>query len=345
VTSNAPGVLVSSSAPDDWHVLLASDPSASPSHRPELWEALAATIPSFEWRVLTLREDGLVGGAPVVISRRGPFRWLHALPWLLPAAPLARPGAHARVDDALCGAFADLAHELRAVGGDWSFYRPGGPAPAAEVLARVPGETRFITAAILPLSDGLEVLRTGMQRKQRQALDQARERAWTFAEDGGALDEAHALHLAQSRGWPGHVPVPLELSRRLLRSGTPDAPVARLFTLRSSRELVATTLALDGPHETFVWWSGMRPEGRRTHAFLVLLWLVAEWAAARGRRRLNLGASGGLSPVSAFKSAFGATEVRYPVRWLSARHATFAGRSLAALQAWRRRGRAMGEAM
>jgi hypothetical protein len=89
----------------------------------------------------------------------------------------------------------------------------------------------------------------------------------------------------------------------------------------------------------------MRPEGRRTHAFALLLWRVAEWAAARGRQRVNLGASGGLVPVSAFKSALGASTIAYPVRWLGARHASAAGRMIARLQAWRRKGRAMGEAV
>jgi len=334
---------VASSVPEGWGALLAADPSASPSHRPELWEAVTATVPSFEWRLLTHRDRGLAGGAPLVISRRGPFRWLHALPWLLPAAPLARPGAHAAVDDALCTAFAELAGELRAVGGEWSFYRPEGPAPERVALERIGGETRWISAAVLPLGAGMDAVRAGLQRKQRQALDQARERPYVFAEDPGALGEAHALHLAQSRHWPGHSPLPLELSARLLRAGSADTPVARLFTLRSPRQLVAATLALDGPHETFVWWSGMRPEGRRTHAFLLLLWSVAGWAAARGRRRLNLGASGGLSLVSSFKSALGATDVPYPVRWLDARYASTAGRVLAHVQGWRRRGRARGE--
>src|SRR5206468_9323461 len=116
------------------------DPSASPSHRAGVWAALVAALPGFEWRLLTHNEDGvLVGGAPVIIARRGPFRWLHALPWLLPAAPLARPGAHARVDAALCDAFASLAREQRVVGGEWSFYRADGPPPEAATLARVPG--------------------------------------------------------------------------------------------------------------------------------------------------------------------------------------------------------------
>ncbi len=338
-----PGVTVLDSVPEGWDALLAADPSASPTHRPEFWEALVAASPAFEWRVLALRDQGvLVGGAPLVISRRGPFRWLHALPWLLPAPPLARPGDHARVDLALGVAFAELAAEQHAVGGEWSFYRPEGPTPTDMALALVPGETRTFEAAVLPLAHGLDAVRGGMSRKQRQALEHARERPLDFAEEAGALDEAYALHVAQARHWPGHRPLPLELSRRLLRAGPRDAPVARLFTLRSASGLVSATLALDGPHETFVWWSGTHPGGRRARAFLRLLWSVAEWADTRGRRRLNLGASSGLPHVAAFKSALGAGDVRYPVRWLDARHASLPGRVLARVQQSLRRGRSRG---
>jgi hypothetical protein len=329
-----------------WDALVADDPSASPSHRARVGEALAAVIPEFEWRLLTHHEGGvLMGGAPVIVARRGPFRWLHALPWLLPAAPLARAGAHARVDVALCDAFAALARAEHVVGGEWAFYRPDGPPPADSALARVPGETRRFEAAILRLAGGTAPLRAAMSRKQRQALDHARERGLEFAEEPGALEEAYALHLAQSRHWPGHRPLPLELSRRLL--ATSDArhgPVARLFTLRSAHGLVSATLALDGPHETFAWWSGTHPDGRRSQAFALLLWSLAEWAAERGRLRLNLGASTGLSPVASFKNALGAETFAYPVRRLDARHAAWPGRAVAALQSRLRRGRAMGEA-
>jgi GNAT superfamily N-acetyltransferase len=119
--------------------------------------------------------------------------------------------------------------------------------------------------------------------------------------------------------------------------------VARLFTLRSPEGVVSATLALDGPHETFVWWSGTHPSARRRGAFVRLLWGVAEWAAARGRLRLNLGASTGLPHVAAFKSSLGAEGERYAVRWLGAEHASTAGRLLARAQAWRRRGRPRGE--
>ncbi len=331
--------------PPEWDALVANDPASSPSHQPLVWDALVAIFPGYEWRLLVHFEDGaLAGGAPVMLSRRGPFRWLHALPWLLPAAPIARPGAHARCDAVLARTFANLARELRVVGGEWSFYRPGAPAPEPATLDTVPGETRRFEAALLPLAGGLEARRAAMGRKQRQSLDQARARGLAFAEDSAALDEAYTLHCQQSRDWPGHRPLPLELSRRLLAARAHGLPVARLFTLRSSRGLVAATLALDGAHETFPWWSGTHPDGRRLQAFTLLMWQVAEWAAARGRQRVNLGASTGLDAVSSFKRSLGAEIESYPVRWLDARHAGPAGRALAGLQAWRRRGRPRGEA-
>lgn len=324
--------------PPSWPALVEADPSASPSHRAAVWEALAATLPGFEWRLLAHEEHGqLVGGAPVVISRRGPLCWLHALPWLLPAAPLARPGAHARVDAALADAFATLAREQRVLGGEWSWYRPDGPEPDAAALARVPGSTRHVEAALLRLSGGPERLRAAMHRKQRQALEHARAQGLVFAEEPAALDEAYALHLSQSRHWPGHRALPLELSRRLLQVPPAGGPMARLFTLRSTHGLVSATLALDGPHETFAWWSGTHPRGRRQQAFALLLWSAAEWAAAHGRRRFNLGASTGLGAVAAFKQSLGGENFTYPVRVLDARHASWPGRTFMALQRLRRR--------
>jgi len=324
--------------PEAWTALLAADPSASPSHRPQVWAAMAAVIPGFEWRLLALDVGGrMLSGVPLVRSHRGPFQWLHALPWLLPAPPLASPGGHAAADAALARAFVDLARAQRAVGGEWSFYRPEGPAPAEAALACVPGETRWAEAALLRLGDGLDALHARMSRKQRQALAHAGTRGYVFADEPGALAEAYALHLSQSHAWPGHEPLPLELSRQLLAAGG-DPPVARLFTLRAHGELLSATLALDSRHETFVWWSGTHPEGRRGHAFAALLWSVASWAAARGRMRFNLGQSTGLPHVAAFKEALGAEAFRYPIRLLDASAAPWPGRAMAAMQrAWRRR--------
>ena len=331
--------------PAGWSELLAADPNATPAHRPALWAALAGVLPGMEARFVAVEERGVLeGGMPVVVESRAAFRWLHALPFLLPGAPLARTGGYARVDRAAAAALAELQRGLRAVGGEWAVYRPAGPAPAADALERVTGETRVLEAALVDLAAGLEPARTRVDRKTRQEIRQARARL-AFAEEPGALEEAYSLHVAQARAWRGHRPLPLELSRRLLGpAGDGLGPVARLFTARHRGALSCAVLVLDHPREAMPWWSGAHPDARRQHAFPFLLWSVAEWAHAAGRARLNLGASAGSGPVVAFKGSLGATALRYPVRWLDAANAGAAGRLLAALQARARRGRARGEA-
>ena len=330
-------------APADWERLVHADPGASPGMRPALWEALVAASAGAELRLAVVEERGvLVGGVPVLLARRGPFRWLHALPMLLPAAPLAAPGRHAEVDAAVAAALAELARGERALGGEWVLCRLGGPPVAAAAFAALPGETRWLEAAVVDLGGGVEAARARVASKHRTAFHAA-EHGLAFAEEPAALEAAHALHARQARAWPAHRPPPLELSRRLLVDA-PAGPAARLFTLRDARGVLSAALVLDAPREMLVWWTGTHAEGRRALAFPRLLWGVVEWAAAHGRARVNLGASTGLAPVAAFKQRLGAEPARYPVRWLAARHAPPAGRAVAWLQARVRAGRPRGDA-
>jgi len=324
--------------------LLAADPGATPAHRPALWAALAAVLPGLEVRFLAVAAGGaLVGGMPVLLERRAGFHWLHALPFMLPGAPLARPGAHAAVDAAAAVSFRALQRDLGVVGGEWSLYRPGGPLPAADVLEAVAGETRWFEAAAVDLGTGPDAAWSRVDRKTRQDVRRARARL-ACAEEPGALDEAYALHVAQSRAWRAHRPLPLELSRRLLGDGGDGlGPVARLFTVRQGGALLCATLALDHPREVMPWWSGADPGARRLHAFPLLLWSVVEWAHRAGRARVNLGASAGSGPVASFKDSLGGRPERYPVRWLDASAASAPGRALAALQGRVRAGRPRGE--
>jgi CelD/BcsL family acetyltransferase involved in cellulose biosynthesis len=329
-------------APEGWDTLVAGDPSSSPSHRPAVWEAFAATLPGHAVHVLALEEGGaLVGGLPVIELRRGPFRWLHALPSLLPAPPLAARGRHAELDALAADEVHRLARGMQVVGGAWSWYRSAGAETYPRAHADALGGTRFIEASVVELGDGLDAALARVGRKERAALRRPRA-ALVFADDPGALENAYALHVAQSRRWGGHRPLPLELSRRLLAAGGEPA-VARMFSLADARGVVSAALALDGPHETFVWWSGTHSDGRALGAFTLLLWRIVEWAAARGRVRVNLGASAGLPGVSSFKRSLGVSPVRYPVLWLDDRFAHAAGRVVARLQSRSWRGRALGE--
>jgi len=293
---------------------------------------------------IAIARDGvLIGGAPVTFERRAGLEWLHASPWLLPGTPLARPGHHAEVDIAVGTALAAEARVRGVAGGEWVVYRPEGPAPDPMALESVGGETRLMHAGVVELGSGIEGAWKRLERHARQDLAAARRRGLVTAEEPGALEAAHALYVAQARGWGAHRPLPIELARRLLAPGEDGAREARLFTARDGRGLLSAVLVLAGEHEWFAWWSGSHPDARRRHAFPLLLWSAAEAAAAAGARRFNVGASAGRAGVESFKRTLGATLVPVHVRWIDARHAPLAGRVVAALQARWRRGRSRGE--
>jgi hypothetical protein len=339
--------------PGAWEALVAGDACATAAHRWALTCILASTHPGYEPAFVAVMEgDRLAGGAPLVIERRAGFHWIHVLPFLLPGAPLAVDGARREVDAAVARGIGELARERRAVGGEWSLYRTCAAPPDAETLAPAGGETRMVETAVVDLSAGLSAAWAAMERKTRQAIRGAREAGLLFAEEPDALAEAYLFYLRQSRAWAGHRPRPIELSRRLLAAPAAGAargadaavggPLARLFTVRDGRGLLSAVVALDHPREVMLWWSGTHPDARGRDAFTLLLGSVVEWAAHQGRARVNLGASGGLPAVAAFKRALGATAVRHPIQWLDARHATIGGRLLAGAQAMVRRGRARG---
>jgi hypothetical protein len=329
--------------PAGWEALLRADPGAGPSHRPALARAFAAALPGMEaaWIAVTDGE-GLAGGAAVMIERRAGFHWLHAMPFLLGGAPLARAGAHAAVDRAVAEALESRARMLGAVGGEWVLYRPDGPEPDAATVGALSGETRRMESAIVDLEAGIETAWWRVDRDRRQAIARARSAGLTFAESPESVEEAYSLHVAQVRKWAGHRPAPLDLWRRLLAPAG-DGPAARLFTVRDGRGMLAAVLALVSPREVLAWRSGMHPHGRAAHAFPLLLWALAEWTAAAGCARLNLGASAGREELRSFKHDLGARAFRYPARWMGAAHAGAAGRALAALQRRVRRGRPRGE--
>lgn len=330
--------------PCEWEALVAADPAATPAHRAAVSAAIAAVLPGHRAGFVVVEDAaGLAAGVPVVVIRRGPFSWIHALPWVLPAAPLLRPDVAAdperaaACERAVGEGLARLQRDARAVGGTWSCYRAAGRAMADAALAAPAGETRRYDTAVVDLDAGLDAAWRRVDRKTRAELRHAGA-TLTLAQQPAALPEAYTLHVMQGRAWPHHRPRPLALSQRLLADG-----VGRLFTAGDARGLLAAAFVLDHPREALVWWSGARPAARRAHAFGFLLWRIVAWAADTGHARVNLGASGGLDAVAAFKRSLGARAVPTPVRWLDASAAGAAGRLVAAAQRWRRRGRNLGE--
>lgn len=336
--------------PPGWDALLATDPNATPAHRPALWMALAQSLDGMSVRFIAVERAGaLLGGGAVLIQRRVGFHWLHALPFMLPGAPLARPGEHRTVDEAVGVMLGWLQKELGAVGGAWSLYRPAGPEPPAAGLEAVSGETRMFETSVVELQQGIEETWGRIDPTTRSELRRARERRLRFIEDPERIEEAYSLHVAQARRWPGYRPLPLELARRLLAPGTaessaPTPPPARLFCVTDGREMLSAALSLDHPRETLLWWAAARERARALHATPFLYWSVLDWAKAAGRARLNLGGSLGIARLQSFKRGLGAVAVRYPVRWMDASRGRWPARTLAGLQAWVRRRRFRGEA-
>jgi hypothetical protein len=332
--------------PAEWDDLLASDPNATPAHRPAVWRALCETREGMTPRFVAVEDErGLLGGAPLVIERRAGLHWIHALPFVLPGAPLARREALPAVDAAVGEAIAALQSELPAVGGEWSLYRPEGPEIEPASLERPSGETRTLETSTIELLDGLEAAWRRVERETRYELRRARRLGLRFAEEPQELEAAYALHLGQARRWSGYRPHPMELSRRLLAPlPAPALPAGRLFTVRDARRLLGATLFLDHGREMFAWWSGEAASGRARSAMPFLYWSVADWASAAGRARLNLGGSVGLADLAAFKRSLGARVHSYPVRWLDARRGPRLGRWLAAVQERVRRRRFRGAA-
>jgi hypothetical protein len=336
-----------SRVPAGWDALMAGDASATAAHRSDLGAALAATLPGTTAGALVVEDGGkLVGGAPLVIERRGGLEWMHAMPWLLPGAPVARPGRLPEVDAAVAEGLARLQGERGAVGGEWVLYRPAGAAPADEAVGRPSGETRWIGSALVDLGEGLEAAWRRVDRKTRPLVARAGAHGLRFREEPDALAAVYALHVRQARGWRGRRALPLELSRRLIATAPApgyDGPPARLFTVRDARGLLCGALVLDHPRDTLVWWSGAHPEARVRGAFAFLMWSVVAWAAERGRDRVNLGASAGLDAIASFKDALGARVHRHAVRWLDAARAGPGARLAARLQARLRRARMRGD--
>lgn len=346
------------SPPADWDAWLRNDPSGAPGHRPEVARAMAAALPGMTaaWVAVGPEHDA-AGGACVLIERRAGFHWLHAMPFLLGGAPLARPGEHARVDLAVAAALEARARSLGAVGGEWVLYRPGGPSPADEALERVGGETRWMESAIVDLGSGIEAAWRRVEGETRRSIEKARKHGLVFAEAPDEVEEGYRLYAAQARAFAGYRPRPLAFWRRLLEpsasrpeaASQPEAappakagPAARLFVVRDERGVLATALTLVGGREAMVWLTGMDPSGRAVHAFPLLLWSLVEWGAGAGCVRVNLGASAGRDAVATFKRGLGAADYRHPVRWMGAGHAGALGRGLAALQRRLRRGRPRG---
>ena len=90
------------SQPEGWEALLAADPGSTAAQRAGVAAAFAAVLPGHTTEYLLAADaTGLAGGMVLCVRHVAGAEWLHAMPMMLPGAPLARPGYREAVDQAI----------------------------------------------------------------------------------------------------------------------------------------------------------------------------------------------------------------------------------------------------
>lgn len=281
----------------EWGELLASDPLALPSQRPTVLRHWAeATGGQARW--LEARDGGgrLVGGLPCGVHRRGPFRREASLPGGLYGGPVVAGGDRG-VFDALVGTFAGpgswwlRSRELVWGHGEW----PG---------ARPDGLERLSTSGIEVPADDFDEFWHGRFPKNRRNECNRSERRGLVVEvedDPLALEQLHAIYLAQSREW-GSPAEPLAWLEAL-RAALPEL---RFFCARHEGRVVGGHLCLVQGDELFAW-LGTSERSREVFPASLLIKAEVQWCMQQGLRRLNLGSSMGLGGVQDYKRLLGAS--------------------------------------
>ena len=296
-------------------------PGRDPAHRAEVHEALVAVATSAERRYVVAERDGVaIGGAPAVIERRAGAHWLHALPHLLPAAPISSPGERAD------------RRPPRVRGGSRHFS--ARPARRWGVVALPPigcrlGRRAGVRARRDPHGEGGaaslrpdEAIESRLDRDARHSYRRAQASGLAFAEEPEALEEVYALYVAQSRRWRGHRPLALELSRRLIaaRGSNGSGPVARLFTARDGRRLLVGILVLEHPRGALLVVERLAPGRARTARVPVADAAASPQTRRAAASRASTSAAAPGFPASRRSGARSArADVSYPVCWLDAR--------------------------
>ncbi len=292
--------------PADWDEWADRAQGASFAARTGFLLALAEFPGAGHTRFLTASRGGeRCGAVPVFVSRRWGRLWARSLPFGTYGGPLLAPAVvdPESVSGALAAEFGRWVREARVAGGE-IVHGPGAgaAAPAAAWSALAQATTRARTH-LVPLEPGIEPLRSRLRRETRKGFRKAQREGVRIEEDAAALPAVYALYRAQATRWSVRRPYPLAFAERILAH---PSGFARLLVARREGEILAGVLCLSGGGECFLWWSGSAQASRAALAFPLLLWSGIERAAARGERRVNLGASAGRAGIERFKESLGA---------------------------------------
>ena len=302
----------SDALPGDWDAWVRRQEDASFAVRAGFLEALEVFPGDGAVHVLEARspERGRRGALAVHLSRRFGRLWARSLPFGTYGGPLvdATDPDPRPVLQELARHFEEWARARRVAGGEvilgpnfsGRLEDPETPSPGllAGVMSVTPGVTH-----VLPMEAGAEALYDSLKRETKKGFRKAERDGVRVRSAPDRLAAVYGAYQRQARAWGVRRPYPIPFLQRLL-----DHPsgFAELVVAEREGELLAGVLALSTDHETFLWWSGSTPASRETLAYPYLLWKILERETARGRRRLNIGSSGGRSTIESFKESLGA---------------------------------------
>jgi len=305
-----------------WEACRAARPGATIFHR---WDWLATLAPALDKHFLPLgfyRGDALVGLAPLLIKRLGPYKnanWA-PFPYLGPLVPAALwPHALRALDD----------YQRRNGIGLMQF----GLAPDADVdrtALRAAGYALHAdTTMVLPLAGrGEEDLRAGMTSHGRKNLKRA-ERGGVEVRAATELDITRELPalteevFAPQQQAPPYPPA----AARVFWDRYHDDPEVRMATAYCAGEPAAISITIGDGRRAYFWQGAAWRRFRNLNPNAAVYWDGILWARARGYAELDM--VGTPDPgIAYYKSTFGAIETPYlvagrvnsrPMAW--ARHA------------------------
>jgi len=290
-----------------WDELVATHAHATVFHRRD-WLDLIAAVGGAELRLFRLERDGHpVGGVPLFLFRRGPFR-IAASPPPQAAAPYLGP----LVDDDLAAeALGAIATQARALGAGYVEVRLDRELPAAALsVASFEGEAR--ATYVLDLEPGPDAL-------WKDRLQSGCRRAVRKAQSSGVVVEELALDSFLDRYFEMAASVFAKWNREPPLSRADYARIARLqragecvkvFAARLDGAIVAAGVFPYG-HGAVYYLDGVSdPEGQAARPNNLLHWEVIRWACDAGLRRYDM-VGAGIAGVARFKETFGPALVPY----------------------------------
>jgi CelD/BcsL family acetyltransferase involved in cellulose biosynthesis len=275
-------------------------------HLPAWLAALESSFPRFTARWITARSGTeLVGLMPVVEMRRGPFRFLMALPFGTYGHPLAPDGA---VRGELLGLYVELSAARRCLESEASLFD-------GVTLSALPPSwaVRMQECSLIELTGSFEDFRRDALSSKRRQLCNRGLRAGVRVrelESEREVRDFHAIYAVCSRDWGGVHPYPLRFFLELWKRR--DAGVVFWGGFLGGR-LLGGNIDFYFGRMAQAWQAGISPEAYRYSVGSLLVTAAVEEAYRRGCRTFNLGSSGGDEGMIFFKRSFGGSEYLYPV--------------------------------